>query len=141
MTQLLDWRWADRGEAFAILALRLFVGAFLIWGVWDNIADPERMKEFVGFLTNLKCPAPTIAAPVSVWAQFLIGVGLIAGLLVRPLGLLLAVNFVVAVALLAPAGADFRALFRPAILIFVGLWLTTRGGGPLALDRFSIERR
>jgi putative oxidoreductase len=27
---------------FALLAMRLVVGAFLIWGVWDNIESPAR---------------------------------------------------------------------------------------------------
>ena len=74
------------------------------------------------------------------WAQFLIGVLLIPGLVTRWAGVLLAVNFVVAVALLAPTGADLRALYPPAILIFIGLLLAACGAGRLSLDA-AVEAR
>jgi putative oxidoreductase len=117
-----------------MLALRLYVGWFLIVGVWDNIASIARMAEFEAFLANLNCPMPSLAAPVSVWVQFAVGVLLIPGVLTRIAGLLLAVNFIVAVALLAGAGANERDLFPPAILIFVGLVLATQGAGRWSVD-------
>lgn len=128
----------DRASAFhglSLLALRLFLGVFLIWGVWDNVVSAERMAEFAGFLASINCPLPHLAAPLSVWAQLIIGVLLISGLLTRPAGLLLSVNFAVAAWLLFGLGQDFRQLFPPAILIFVGLVLATGGPGPFALDR------
>jgi putative oxidoreductase len=127
----------DRLSAFhglSLLALRLFLGAFLIWGVWDNIVSAERMAEFERFLAGLDCPLPHLAAPLSVWAQLLVGGLLIPGLLTRPMGLLLSLNFAVAVWLLFGAGQDFRQLFPPTILIFVGLVLATGGAGPLSID-------
>lgn len=130
----------EGGRDLALLALRLFVGAFLIYGVWDNIVSAERMREFEAFLTGLNCPWPAVAAPLSVWAQFLIGVLLIPGLATRWAGLLLAANFLVAVALLAPAGADVRGLYDPGILIFVGLVLATGGAGRLSLDAWLGRR-
>ena len=36
------------GDA-ALLALRVVVGGFLIWGVWDNVMSTARMAEFAGF--------------------------------------------------------------------------------------------
>ncbi len=122
------------GTDLALLALRLFLGAFLIYGVWDNIVSAERMAEFVSFLTGLNCPLPEIAAPVAVWAQFAVGVLLIPGLLTRWAGIVLAINFVVAVALIAPTGASFRDLYPPAILIFIGALFATQGAGRLSAD-------
>ena len=72
-----------RFDDAALLALRLMVGAFLIYGVWDNIVSAERMAEFVGFLAKFGFPAPELMAPLSVWAQFLCGVAFILGLLTR----------------------------------------------------------
>jgi putative oxidoreductase len=118
----------------AMLALRLYVGWFLIVGVWDNMISAERMKEFEGFLQTLNCPMPAIAAPVSVWAQLSVGVLLIPGLFTRIAGIVLAINFVVAVLLLAPTGASERDLFPPAILIFIGAVFATQGAGALSLD-------
>jgi putative oxidoreductase len=125
----------------AMLALRLYVGWFLIVGVWDNIISFARMKEFEGFLRTLNCPMPEIAAPVSVWAQFAVGVLLIPGLFTRIAGIVLAINFVVAVLLLAPTGASERDLFPPAILIFIGAIFATQGASALSLDHILFAKR
>lgn len=131
----------SRFHDLALLALRLFLGAFLIYGVWDNITSAERMAEFEQFLTSIRCPLPALSAPVSVSAQFIVGMLLIPGLWTRWAGLLLAANFVVAVVLLAGVGQNFRQLYPPAILIFVGLFLATGGAGALSLDRALKGRR
>ena len=135
---------APRGLArhgdLALLLTRLFVGAFLVWGVWDNVVSPARMAEFEAFLRGLNCPLPELAAPLSVWAQLLAGLALVAGLATRWAGLLLSVNFVVATVLLAGAGAGIRDLYDPAVLVFVGLLLATFGGGRLALDALAAGR-
>lgn len=120
----------------AFLALRLLVGAFLMWGTWDNIASPERMEEFVAFLSALQCPVPELAAPVSVYAQFICGTLLLLGLLTRWAGLVMAFNFAVAIALLTLGGgeSDFRALFPPFVMIAVPLLLATYGAGKFSAD-------
>ncbi len=117
----------------ALLILRMLVGAFLMWGTWDNISSPERMAEFVGFLTQLNCPAPEIAAPLSCYAQFLCGVLFILGLLTRWAGLVMVFNFIVAV-LLAHMADDFRGQFPALILIAVSLYFATRGAGRYSVD-------
>jgi putative oxidoreductase len=136
----LDPRGLDRAQPLALLALRLFCGVFLIDGVWDNITDAARMDEFATFLRGLNCPWPEIAAPVSVWAQFAAGVALIPGVLTRWAGLLIAVNFIVAVALIAPTGAGLRDLFPPGVLVFVGFVLAAFGAGALSLDAMIARR-
>lgn len=138
-------RWLDpvflaRHGDLALLALRLFLGAFLVWGVWDNIVSPARMAEFEAFLRQLNCPCPAVAAPLSVWAQFLVGLGLAAGLLTRWAGLILSVNFIVATVLLGGAGAAIRELYPPAVLVFIGLVFATHGPGRWALDPWLAAR-
>lgn len=127
-----------RGEDAAFALLRLYLGGFLIWGVWDNITSAERMAEFQAFLAGLNCPWPEVAAPVSVWAQFLVGVLLIPGLLTRWAGLLLAVNFFVAVWLLsgleAPGDVVAREMFGPMMCILAGLILAAHGAGAYSAD-------
>lgn len=130
-----------RGDTAALVLLRLYVGGFLIWGVWDNIVSAERMHEFQLFLAGLNCPLPALAAPVSVWTQLLVGVLLIPGALTRAAGLLLAVNFVVAVLLMAGAGASARELFGPVMCVLTGLILATHGGGRWSVDALVFERR
>jgi putative oxidoreductase len=134
-----------RGGDAAFLLLRLYLGGFLVWGVWDNITSAERMTEFQGFLTALDAPMPALAAPVSVWAQMLIGVLLIPGLLTRWAGLLLSLNFLVAVALIAPSQGIFpdipRELFGPMMCMLAGLVLATHGPGAWSADAWLSRRR
>jgi putative oxidoreductase len=136
-----DAGWIDRlGQPLAFLALRLYLGGFLIWGVWDNITEPGRMIEFAMFLATMNCPWPEIAAPVSVWAQLITGLLLIPGLFTRWAGALLSVNFLVAVVLFATTTADARTQYPHAILVFIGLVFMTAGAGKWAADAF-LERR
>lgn len=134
-----------KGSDAALLLMRLYLGGFLIWGVWDNIVSAERMAEFEGFLTRLNCPMPGLAAPVSVWAQLAIGVLLIPGFLTRWAGLLLAVNFVVAIGLIGTAGgpgeALARDLFGPVMCVLAGLVFATQGPGGWSLDAWLDRRR
>lgn len=119
--------------------MRLYVGWFLIVGVWDNVSSPERMAEFEAFLRGLNCPSPEIDAPVSVYVQLAIGALMIPGLFRRFAGLLLMANFAVAVVLFFNAGLDERQIYEPAILIFVGALLATHGAGSLSLDRLLLR--
>ena len=129
-----------RHTDIAVLPLRLYLGGFLMWGVWDNITSAERMAEFAGFLTAIGSPLPELAAPVSIGAQFLVGVLLIPGVLTRWAGMLLAVNFLVAVALIGTSEGIFpdvtRELFGPMMCVLAGLVLATHGAG-----RWSVDRR
>lgn len=120
------------GDA-ALLALRIYVGVFLMWGTWDNVTSAARMEEFAGFLSSVGSPMPEIAAPVSVYAQFICGALILLGLLTRWAGLLMTFNFIVAVWLLHDV-QDFRELFPPLIMVFVPLVLATHGAGRYSLD-------
>jgi len=128
-----------RFSDLAFLALRVLVGAFLMWGTWDNLVSPERMQEFVAFLTQLNCPAPALAAPLSCYAQFACGALILIGLLTRWAALVMVFNFIVAVWLVHP-GADFRALFPPLVMIAIPLVLATHGPGRYAADAVLARR-
>lgn len=129
-----------RFDDAALLILRLLIGAFLMWGTWDNISSAARMQEFVAFLANRNCPLPTLAAPVSVYAQFIAGALILLGFLTRWAGLVMTFNFLVAVTL-TWAGSDFRGLFPPLVMIAVSLILATRGAGLYSLDAQLEGRR
>ena len=119
---------------FALLVFRVAVGAFLIWGVWDNIESAERMAEFEGFLQKRGFMHPELMAPLSVWAQFACGVAFIAGFLTRWAGLVCAFNFVVAIVMVDAAGG-IRGAFPAAMLVLFGLYMATYGAGRFSLDR------
>lgn len=118
---------------FALLLLRVFVGLFLIWGVWDNVSDSARMREFVEFLRKFEFPSPKLLAPLSVYVQLLIGLAFIAGLFTRWAGILCAINFVVAIAMVDRFGG-MRGIFPSGCLVFIGLYLATYGAGRFSLD-------
>lgn len=118
---------------FALLLLRLFVGLFLIWGVWDNITSTERMHEFAQFLGKHGFPSPAILAPVSVYAQLAIGVGFVLGLFTRWAGILCVINFVVAIAMVDRFGG-MRGVFPSGCLVAIGLYLATHGAGRFSVD-------
>lgn len=122
-------RFAD----FGLLALRLIVGAFLAWGVWDNITSPAQMQEFAAFLARFHFPAPELMAPLSVLAQFSVGLAFITGLFTRWAGVICAVNFVVAIAMVDRLGG-IRASFPAACLVGIGLCLALNGAGRFGLD-------
>jgi putative oxidoreductase len=133
-------RWLLLGELrsgadFVLLLMRVVVGAFLIWGVWDNITSTARMEEFEGFLRSHGFAAPALLAPLSVWAQFACGVCFVLGFATRWAGLICAFNFLVALAMV-DAKLGIRAAFPSTLLILLGLYFATRGAG-----RFSVDSR
>ena len=124
---------AQRFADFTLLLLRLFVGLFLIWGVWDNVTSSTRMQEFAEFLGPHGFPAPRLMAPVSVYLQLAIGLGFVVGLLTRWAGILCAIHFAIAIVMVDHHGG-MRGVFPSGCLLFVGLFLATYGAGRFSLD-------
>jgi putative oxidoreductase len=133
MRKLLFLNPAQRFGDFALLLLRMFVGLFLIWGVWDNVTSPERMAEFADFLAKHKFSQPKLLAPLSVYLQLAIGIGFVLGLFTRWAGIFCAINFIVAIVMVDRFGGP-RGVFPSGCLVLIGLYLTTYGAGRLSLD-------
>lgn len=139
MREIVYLEGAQRFSDSALLALRIMVGAFLVWGVWDNIISADRMREFVDFLSKFNFPLPEVMARLSVWAQFLIGLSFITGLLTRWAGILCIINFIVAI-WMVDRFAGVRGAFASACLVAIGLYLATYGAGRFSLDSFIARR-
>ncbi len=122
-------RFAD----FGLLLLRVVTGVFLIYQSHDNVFSAARMDEFVKFLTQFGFAYPEILAPLSVYAQFLAGIGFILGVFTRWLGLITCFNFIVAV-WMVHANDPVPGIWPAAILIFLGLYFGLRGSGRYGLD-------
>jgi putative oxidoreductase len=118
---------------FALLLLRIFVGSFLVWGVWDNLSEPAEMQRFVEFLRAHGFSSPKFMAPLSVYAQALIGIAFILGVFTRWAGILCIINFVVAI-VMVDRFEGFRAVFPSGCLVLIGLYLATNGAGRFSLD-------
>ena len=123
------WRFSD----LTLFALRAITGAFLVHETWDNVSSRARMAEFVQFLDQFGFPVPWLMAPLSVAVQFGCGALLILGLLTRMAGLLVAANFVVAVAMVHFA-EPFRGWWPAIVLVFLGLHFAAAGSGKFGLD-------
>lgn len=117
-----------------LLAIRWVTGAFLIYQSHDNVLSAARMDEFVRFMVQYGFVYPEIMAPLSVWWQFIAGIGFILGLLTRWLGLITAFNFTVAVWMVHWT-QDFAGWWPALILVFLGLLFATAGAGRYAIDR------
>src|SRR5688572_12039742 len=129
-------RWSD----LTLFGLRAITGAFLMHETWDNVTSKARMGEFVQFLDQFGFPVPWLLAPLSVAVQFGCGALLIAGLLTRVAGLLVAANFVVAV-LMVHFAEPFRGWWPALILVFLGLHFAAAGSGKYGFDALFGKRR
>jgi putative oxidoreductase len=122
-----------------LMLLRVVTGAFLVHGTQDNVFSAERMREFVGFLAQHGFAWPHLMAPLSVHAQFLCGALLVLGLLTRWAGLVVAINFMVAV-MMVHWHQDFRGWWPALVLVLLGLHFAAQGGGRYALDSVLAAR-
>src|SRR5687768_11586193 len=48
-------------EGYGAIFIRVLIGAFIVWGVQDNILSFERMEEFAQFLAARGVPLPLFA--------------------------------------------------------------------------------
>ncbi|WP_299988227.1 DoxX family protein [uncultured Pontibacter sp.] len=129
-----------RHKAYGVVFLRFAMGIFLIYGVQDNVFSWERMLEFRDFLQAHGVPYPLVAAHLSVYTQFLIGLMLLLGWGVRIAGLLLIINFTAAI-FIVHIGQSFPQYYPAAELIFAGFFYLFNGAGPLSVDSFLEKRQ
>ncbi len=134
LTRLLFLEDLNRFSDLGALALRVLTGAFLIWGVWDNVVSAERMADFVDFLKANGFAAPHLMAPLSVYAQLVCGVLFVLGFLTRWAGLATMVNFIVGVVMVHWT-EDFRGWWPAIVLVAIGFHLAVAGAGKWSLDR------
>ena len=124
---------AQKFSDFTLLLMRVFVGLFLVWGVWDNITSREQLHEFAQFLGKHGFPMPRLLAPVSAYLQLAIGIAFVLGMFTRWAGLLCAIHFGVAIVMVDHLGG-MRGIFPSGCLVVIGLYLATYGAGRLSID-------
>ena len=130
----------DRLAAYGPLPLRLFAGVFLVFMSQDNVFDRARMHEFELFLGKHGFPVPALAAPVSVYAQFIAGICYLLGLWVRPAAAVMVINFVVAL-VGVHMKLPFRAALEPTAMLATACALLLLGAGALSLDDLLRRRQ
>jgi putative oxidoreductase len=130
---IIDLPVASRLEDVALAALRIVTGLFLIYQSHDNVLSVDRMAEFEAFMAQFGFWSPDLLAPFAIFWQAAAGIGFVLGLMVRPLGVITAIQFAVAL-WMVHWNQDFAAWWPAAILIFLGLYLAARGSGRYGLD-------
>jgi putative oxidoreductase len=124
---------AQRFADAALLLLRLFIGVYLIWSVWDNVTSGERMREFAEFLRKHEFIVPEFLAPASAYLQLGTGVAFVLGIFTRWAGIICAVHFAIAIAMVDYQGG-MRGIFPSGSLFVIGLYLATHGAGRFSFD-------
>ncbi|WP_332772497.1 DoxX family protein [Phenylobacterium sp.] len=121
------------GRDLVLLLIRLLVAGFLIVSAAPYGFQAGKLAEFASFMAKHGFAAPQLLAPLSIWAMLLASLALIAGLATAWAGLVVAFNFVVAIAMVDRfQGID--GSFPSASLVAMGLLLAAVGPGRYALD-------
>ena len=124
---------AQRFADFTLLLMRVFVGCFLVWSVWKNVTSLEQMHEYEEYLGEHGFSSPRLLAPVSVYLQLAVGICFVTGVFSRWAGLLCAIHFAVAIAMIDHSGG-MRGIFPSGCLVVIGLYLATHGAGRFSID-------
>ena len=124
----------------ALLLMRLAIGAFIVWGVWDNVTSAEHMEKFVAFQRQFGFAYPEFMAPLSVYGQLLMGLAIFFGLFTRWAGLVFAFHFIVAIVMVDWPGGGARGSLASGLLVLMGLYWGTYGAGRYSMDAL-LERR
>lgn len=136
---LLNFSFFERRREYAALFLRLIIGAFVVWGVQDNVFSRAHMEEFAQFLGARGVPFPLFAAFLSAYTQFVCGLCILFGACVRLISIPFIVNFIAAI-IIAHRGDSFRGMFPALLMIFAGLFFLFHGAGKPSVDEWW-ERR
>lgn len=116
----------------ALLVLRVVAAAIFIFHGYGKLFGAPGIEGVTGFFGSLGVPAAGIAAWVVALLEFAGGIGLLLGILVRPLAALFAIEMATAFFLVSralPKGDLELALFG------ISLALALAGGGAFALMR------
>jgi putative oxidoreductase len=130
----------DPYAGYGAVFIRLLVGHRLVVGTADNVFSAERMHEFATFLGGNGFPVPLLSAHVSAYAQFLCGILILLGAFVRPAAAVMAVNFVVALAMVH-LGRPYSENFDALAMLAGSLFLLLHGAGALSVDSALARRQ
>ena len=134
-----EFAFFKRHREYAALFIRLIIGAFIVYGVQDNVFSYAQMQEFAHFLAAKGVPFPLFAAFLSAYTQFVCGVLILLGACVRLISIPFIINFIAAV-IIAHRGDTFQGMFPALLMIFIGLFFLFHGAGKCSVDDWW-ERR
>ena len=130
--------WFNLKSDLGLLAIRLFIGFRIVYGVFDNIISWNKMIEFSDFLKANSFPVPTFCAILSVYAQFFCSILISIGYKTRFAAFILMFNFIVAIVMVH--SNDSIEIMTPALaMLFINLGLMITGAGKWSFDKLKFE--
>ena len=127
-------QWLRSNSDIGLLAIRIFIGARIIYGSFDNIVSWDKMIEFSLFLTANNFPFPTFCAVLSVYAQFISACFILIGYKTRLAATILVLNFLVAI--IGVHLNDSIEGMTPALaMLFISVALLFLGNGKWAIEK------
>jgi putative oxidoreductase len=131
---------------WALLILRLGIGATFTMNGYPKLF-PSGPGGFVGLLQNLGVPAPVFFAYVVSLLEFVGGIAMILGVLVRYVGALMVIEMLVTTSRVKmPRGVSF--IFAKGtgweldfLLLIIALALVLLGAGAISIDAAVMSRR
>lgn len=126
--------WLEKHRDIGLLLLRLFIGFRITYGVADNVFSWDHMLGFNKFLEANGFPFPLASAMLSVYAQFLAGLMIVSGYMIRLAALAMVINFLVAIIMVHLH--DSVEIMTPALsMLFCNIMFLFYGGGKYAAKR------
>lgn len=122
-----------RRPGIGLPALRHVAGGHPVVMTIDNVVSRHPTLKFRDFLAHHGFPVPLACAVLSVAGRFLGGLALVTGLHTRIVGLVVTLNFFVAIAMV-DSHAPYPAAFPVLALVAMALCLAFAGPGRLSLD-------
>ena len=139
ISNFLTFEFFKKHRDYGVIFLRLLIGAFIIYGVQDNVFSYEHMEEFAAFLQQRNVPFPLFSGFISVYTQFVCGIMILLGAWIRLAAVPFIINFIAAI-IIAHLGDTFRGMFPALMMISAGFFFLFNGAGKLSVDEI-LERR
>ena len=128
-------KWGD--SSWAAIPLRVMVGIILVVAGYIKLTG---MPGAITFFTNQGFPLPLVTAWFVALLEFVGGLALISGFLVRYLAAIYFIQFIVAAAWVKLPGAGYGASRIDLMIIAAAAALYFLGAGPWSIDGARLEK-
>jgi putative oxidoreductase len=124
-------------QSWAAVPLRLVVGVILVVAGYIKLTG---MDNTVNYFTNQGFPVPFLTAWFIALLEFFGGLALMAGFLVRPLGILYTVQFIIAALWVKFPNQGYTNTRIDLMIIAAAAALYFIGAGPLSIDAVRLKK-
>jgi putative oxidoreductase len=124
--------------AWGIVPVRVAMGLILVIAGWGKVMGG--VGNVAAAFARMAIPAPAITGPFIAYLELIGGAALLVGLFSRWLGLVFALEFVVATFYVKFAGPGWNAGRLDLMLLAAGILLFVAGPGRAAIDQLWLEK-